>query len=453
MKSLLDQVQKVPIGELRPHPRNPRKGNVTVIAESLQENGQFLPLVVQKSTGYILSGNHTWKAARSIGADTVDVVMVDVDDQQALKILLVANRSSDLGQYDHDVLGEIMTLLEDNLGTGYTDKEMQLLIRATQEATEEVLDAVGDLALPAAAPDYGSIAPTPMNMPGRSYAQDIGYEDDEEDGFEEREQLDLTEQASHLPGVLQLTPNVRFDGWGKWEIPKLLPHRLVTELPSPLKTWAGSATRDEPDPDVWWLYNYGIDSMSGMRDRSKVVLSFYANDEYIDPWWNNPAGLTTKALNHGIQMALTPNYSADGMSRAESLFQLYKSRWVGRFLQEAGIYIIPDVTWRTDDPEFLEMVCKSLPGGTPIIAMQAQNITQEAIKKDPGRIDALADEIEYVIDIVSPDRLLLYAGNPGAEWIRSLNLPCVVQHMQTRINIMGNWKTDKRKAHKEGMNA
>ncbi|WP_139806694.1 hypothetical protein [Deinococcus hopiensis] len=50
----------VPVSDLKPHPRNPNVGNVDVIAESIKVNGFYGALVVQKSTGYILKGNHTW---------------------------------------------------------------------------------------------------------------------------------------------------------------------------------------------------------------------------------------------------------------------------------------------------------------------------------------------------------------------------------------------------------
>ena len=43
---------------LRPHPRNPRRGDVDAIEESIAENGFYGCVVAQRSTGYILAGNH-----------------------------------------------------------------------------------------------------------------------------------------------------------------------------------------------------------------------------------------------------------------------------------------------------------------------------------------------------------------------------------------------------------
>jgi ParB-like chromosome segregation protein Spo0J len=71
-------MQTVPLSAIKPHPENPRRGNVAAIAASLDLNKQYRPLVVQRSTGFILAGNHTWRGAESLGWPTVEVVYVDV---------------------------------------------------------------------------------------------------------------------------------------------------------------------------------------------------------------------------------------------------------------------------------------------------------------------------------------------------------------------------------------
>jgi len=57
----------VPIDSIRPHPRNPNKGSVEVIRESLRIHGQYRTIVVQRSTGFVLAGNTTWRAAKEEG--------------------------------------------------------------------------------------------------------------------------------------------------------------------------------------------------------------------------------------------------------------------------------------------------------------------------------------------------------------------------------------------------
>jgi ParB-like chromosome segregation protein Spo0J len=125
LASLLDQIERVPVGSLEPYPGNPRRGDVDAIAESLQANRQYAPLIAQKSTRYVLAGNHTLQAAIKLGWETVTVAWVDVDDAHALRILLSANRTADLAGYDDRALAAVLNDLDGDLeGTGYAAREL-----------------------------------------------------------------------------------------------------------------------------------------------------------------------------------------------------------------------------------------------------------------------------------------------------------------------------------------
>jgi hypothetical protein len=97
-----------PINQFKTHPRNVRQGDVGAITESLNAHGQYRAIVVQKSTGYVLAGNHTLMAARALGWKEVAATFVDCDDEQALRILLVDNRANDLAMYDDRALADVL---------------------------------------------------------------------------------------------------------------------------------------------------------------------------------------------------------------------------------------------------------------------------------------------------------------------------------------------------------
>ena len=126
------KVQDVAIDEVIPHPQNVRQGDVGAIAESLRIHGQYRPIVVQKSSGYILAGNHTWKAAKSLGWPKISVTYIDVDDEQAKRILLVDNRANDLATYDDASLASLLQELastEASLeGTGFDGDDLDDLL-------------------------------------------------------------------------------------------------------------------------------------------------------------------------------------------------------------------------------------------------------------------------------------------------------------------------------------
>jgi len=97
-----------PIETLTTHPRNIRQGDIGAICQSLAAHGQYRPIVVQRSTGHILAGNHTYQAARSLGWSHIAATYVECDDEQALRILLVDNRANDLATYDDTALSELL---------------------------------------------------------------------------------------------------------------------------------------------------------------------------------------------------------------------------------------------------------------------------------------------------------------------------------------------------------
>ncbi len=140
------QVFQVDIDSLQPYHRNPRRGNVAKIAESLKVRGQYRPIVVNKGnqTGIeneILAGNHTWQAAKSLGWSHIQIVTVDVDSDQAAQIVVADNKLSDIGEYDMKALAEVLEGLEaPTLGTGFDEDEVAEIIATAQPAPTELSD-------------------------------------------------------------------------------------------------------------------------------------------------------------------------------------------------------------------------------------------------------------------------------------------------------------------------
>ena len=126
------RVRMTPVTELTRHPRNPRQGDVGAIVQSIQHNGFYAPLIVQKSTGFVLAGNHRLAAAQELGMEKVPVVVVDVDDDAALRVLLADNRTADLATYDDSALAALLEELAVTpvalTGTGYDGDDLDRLL-------------------------------------------------------------------------------------------------------------------------------------------------------------------------------------------------------------------------------------------------------------------------------------------------------------------------------------
>lgn len=115
----------IDIGTIAAHPDNPNNGDVEAIAESIEVNGCYKPVVVQRSTGYIVAGNHTYAALLSLGSDQAPVVWLDLDDEQALRVLLSDNQIARLAMVDQGLLEPLLERLQESerglLGTGYAE--------------------------------------------------------------------------------------------------------------------------------------------------------------------------------------------------------------------------------------------------------------------------------------------------------------------------------------------
>lgn len=137
---------QVAIGELKPYPGNARRGNQEMIRASLVKHGQYRPIVVQKSTSFILAGNNTWLAAQAEGWEDIDVHYVDVDDDAARRINLIDNKANDEANYDNAALAELLQSLEGNFdGTGYIEDDLNALLDSllTKEERQDIVPPVG----------------------------------------------------------------------------------------------------------------------------------------------------------------------------------------------------------------------------------------------------------------------------------------------------------------------
>lgn len=142
----------MPIADLTAYYRNPRKGDVDVLAESLKLHGQYRPIVVNRGTktgrpNEIAAGNHTFHAAKRLKWKKLAVTWIDVDEVTLTKIVLVDNRSSDLGEYYDrelaDMLQELHMTGDKLLGSGYTEMDARQLLQriGEPEAAASFLDA------------------------------------------------------------------------------------------------------------------------------------------------------------------------------------------------------------------------------------------------------------------------------------------------------------------------
>ena len=409
------------LDSLKEHPSNPRKGSVDSIKVSLKENGQYKPIIVQKSTNHILAGNHTYLAAKELGWEELMTLVIDVDDEKATKIMLADNRTADDSSYDNSVLIDVLKNLDDLVGTGYEAVDLEMMMRAEARELESVDHVV----------DVDSFDPYEKIEVAEQVAmyRDRGKWDVEvvrdnekiqEMKEEEEQQKDEWEEAAyetHQPGLMINAEAVFDKGSLPYDWPPFDTDMLIETLPcmddAKWKCWDGKRDVPNDTPDKWYLWNFGTKSNVGMPyDRS--VVSFFCEDHNFRGFYREPGNYIMRIPKVGIKYAIQPDDSVFmEMPQAEKIHAVYRSLWVARMLQTVGVRVMPKMFTMETMEEIEEFNC-FIPKNVPFLAIQLQTVDED----DPISVNMVHLQAEYIRERIKPHQLLVYTGMQG---IRALN--------------------------------
>lgn len=413
-----DEIQTVPIDQVKPYPKNPRRGNIGLIAESLKEHGQFRPIIVQKSTGYILGGNHTFYAAQQLKMKTIKAVYVDVDDEHAKKIVLIDNRASDLASYDSEILAEIIASLDTPaVGTGYSSEDVSSLLAAVQERDTEMVEQV-IYAAPKVQFDTDDDEDDPdfddKIEAAKKRVAELHGEDKAEEIIQQAQDPRKVAQAE-LQLLLEAKEATFYEVRNYWGIPELRKDMLVDSIPQPIDTWAGKDVTPD-DGKTTWVYNWGTTSASGMP-WDRAILSFFTWDTKFDQWFDEPAFYTAKVFTAGCRQAIVPDTSMwVDYPRYTHLVSMYQAQWLGRFMQEAGMKVMPRIVFT--DLESVKYGILGIPKNPPVLAWCSQTLSE-----DDGVKLGYPDALRAAVKEIQPEAILFYGGPPGRRLLERAKLP------------------------------
>lgn len=95
-----------PLQWLRPYENNPRNNDKAVesVANSIKEFGFKVPIVATKE-GEIINGHTRYKAAKSLGLETVPVIIADDLSEEQIKAFRIAdNKVGEIAEWDTELL-------------------------------------------------------------------------------------------------------------------------------------------------------------------------------------------------------------------------------------------------------------------------------------------------------------------------------------------------------------
>ncbi len=122
----------VDLDELMPHPQNPNQGEPDAISAAIDEIGFYGAVLAQLPRGRrkrlrILAGEHRWRGARQSGLEQVPTLMIDCDDETALKIMIGDNEFAARGRRDPERMLELLGGLKSLTATGVTPEARKAL--------------------------------------------------------------------------------------------------------------------------------------------------------------------------------------------------------------------------------------------------------------------------------------------------------------------------------------
>ncbi len=141
----------LPTGELKPNPRNPRshpEDQLLRLEASLRTDKQTKPVLARRANRMLIAGHGVTEAAKRLGWPTLQVILLDVNQAVADRIMVGDNRHGDLSETDQTKLGELLHEIQefDWLAAGFTDTETAKLFARLDERDLVVHEiATGDV--------------------------------------------------------------------------------------------------------------------------------------------------------------------------------------------------------------------------------------------------------------------------------------------------------------------
>ena len=160
------QIVHVPIGDLYPDPKNPRKisaEELDRLTRSLREFGFLQPVIARHDDRVVVGGHQRLVAARRLGLKTVPTIFVDLSPEQSHLLNLALNKIS--GDWDEQLLARMLADLQANAVdlavSGFGADEINALLKGLEASDKR--DRLESFDLDAALADAQA---QPVTQPG-----------------------------------------------------------------------------------------------------------------------------------------------------------------------------------------------------------------------------------------------------------------------------------------------
>jgi hypothetical protein len=187
-----------------------------------------------------------------------------------------------------------------------------------------------------------------------------------------------------------------------WGIPDLREDRLFDRVPR------GVFTGQPDNPPQLFLWR----SVALEKARGHVI-GFYRWDSFFESVWRYPQRYTDLFLRHEVAAVIECDFSLwvnDPL--AVQVYNVFRSRWLGRLWQEHGLPVIPNLNWA--GPDSYEFCFLGVPKHAPVVAVECRTAGQT----DEDRRAFLKGLREGARQI-QPANVIVYGGQEHAFWLQS----------------------------------
>lgn len=135
------------------------------------------------------------------------------------------------------------------------------------------------------------------------------------------------------------------------------------------------------------------------KESADVGIHFFLDDYQFERVWRQPEAYTETLRR--FSCVLTPDFSTySDMPMPMQMWNVYRSRAVGRYWQDQGLTVIPTLQWA--EPSSYAYCLTGLPEGATVA------VSTVGVRKDPMAVALWRRGMEQALEWVHPERVLHY---------------------------------------------
>lgn len=392
---------------------------------TLKANGWAGAALLNRRTGNLIDGHMRTSEAIKAGTAQIPVLIGDWTEEQEKQLLATLDPLGSMAGTNSSALASL---------TEEIAKQSTKLEGLTANHAKALKELNRDLSTYAANVETGT-APSILLERAAGKAKTAA----------ERTTPEVDDGGEDQDGSIReskLRDDVVFNSDHVWGLPALRDDMLSTVVPT--STWNRSP--ESVSGTAWYCYSAGPNTLPPPDLRGGGVLGFFTEDFRFEMAWNDTPTFTKRLCEQDWGGVCLPDYSTwSNWPFPVRLHNLYRSRWCGRYWQEAGVPVIPilqsigdsPLTTDEDDLSYQFIVLDSLPQEIPVAAIQVRTSEKKATDYWAG-VGAMITEAITTLRI---ENLVIYGGTEYAKYL-SGHLP---KTRKTKFHLIDSFIAKRRK--------